>query len=346
MEHSILERGNTSRKGLNSNIAFGRIVSVDVTNHLCAVSTFMGSGQMDDNFIPACQWINGDTHPDGDESGTIPRPGSYGLVFYVDGEPFIFGFWRPLNDTGSAAGNSEPLNQGDRILKTIGGNLIILRAHGEIQIQATYTCRTIYFPDSNIINTLCRNYEFACDGGSINWHNYDANNDTYFIQEFRDNIARTNVVIEERGLIEDGSPIISRTTIGAGTSDNFADSPVYQQIIQNTGEIDTFINPPGGNGYHANITPDGTGTFEFGFGVTITIGSDGQIDIKTTGPVNVQAGGEVNVQAGGAATIQADTITLQGGEGEALGVLLADYTLSDFTGLPLAPSSDTVSATT
>src|ERR1035437_2735170 len=141
MDRTLYESSNATRRSQNTGIAFAQIIDVFPETRLCKVRTFMGTGAQDDNYIDECQWINQDGHPDGDESTTIPRTGSYGIVFYVAGVPFIHGFFNPLTLAGSAsipADNKEQgLNEGDRVIKTLGGNKILLRAHGEIEIQST-----------------------------------------------------------------------------------------------------------------------------------------------------------------------------------------------------------------
>lgn len=387
MDKSLYERHNNTRQSQQTGIAFGRITKVYPEKRLCEVKTFMGTGQQDDNAIPYCQWINMDAHPDGDESTNIPRVNSYGLVFFVGGEPFIFGFFSPLTGTGSASvqtDDKEELNEGDRVLKTVGRNKIILRAHGEIQIQSTDTCRTLYFPDRHIINTLCRNYEFATDGGTINWENVEDSGDTLYRAEYRDNIERTNVIIEERGLVDE--EIISRTVIGPG-SDSGVALPVWSRTIKNTGETELFIRVSGAStGHKLTITPDGTTKVEIGGKASLEIKSSGEttmdvgpgnavlnikptgettfttqdkvnvtakgavalttestLNVKTSGKTAFDVGGDFSVKASGKGTFKANQIDIDGG-GNLEQVLTTPNTVSQFTGLPLAPGSNTVKA--
>lgn len=282
MDKSIYESQNSDRQSIANAIAFGRITRVFPETRSCEVKTFFGKGAADDNHIPNCQWINLDGHPDGDESAVIPRVNSYGFVFYIDGEPFFFGFFRPLSITGSAETGSilEPLNEGDRVIKTVGKNRIIMRAHGEIQIESTRTCRSIYFPDRNLINTLCRNYEFRTDGGTIDWKN-DGSDNTLSRQEWRDTLNRTNIIVEEKGLVS--GEILWREQIGLGGTNLTPSSIVYTRTVKNTGETELFIRAPNASsGHNLKILPDGQ--------TDLNIADKTSVQIKPTGEVTLDVG--------------------------------------------------------
>lgn len=381
MTKSLYEKDHPTRQQTQSGICFGRITQVYPEERMVEVKTFGGHGAIDDNHIPKCQWINMDSSPDGDESTSLPRTNSYGLVFFIGGEPFIFGFFSPLTGTGSAqlGDVKEEVNEGDKVLKTIGGNRIIMRAHGEIQIESTSTCRTILFPDRNIINTLCRNYEFRTDGGTVDWVNI-GNKKTLYRRELRDTLSRNHVIIEERGNV-DGT-IISRTIIGSGATGGGVNQPVYEKTLRNTGELDLFIHAAGADkGHKFNIKPsgatsldvagkatvtigaDGTTTVDVGPGkATLTISSDGKVtlnsksdvSVKATGKVDIDAGGALkakaggtcNIEAGGKVTVKGAGIDLDGGGGANGGVLVFPNAISPFNGLPIQAASATVKAST
>lgn len=376
--NSIYEKSHPHRQQSHNAICFGRITQVFPEERMVEVKTFGGNGVVDDNHIPKCQWINMDGNPDGDESTSLPRVNSYGLVFFIGGEPFIFGFFSPLTGKGSAQLGEvkEEVNEGDKIFKTIGGNRIVLRAHGEIEIQSTDTCRTIYFPDRNMINTLCRNYEFRTDGGTVDWVNL-GNRKTLYRRELRDSLSRTNIIIEERGSV-DGA-IISRTTLGAGSADGIT-QPVYQKTLQNTGALELFIRTPGASsGHKLNIAPSGATTLDIAGKAKVSIGADGStrldvgpgnavltispdgkvsleaksdVSVKSSGKVSLEAKGDLtaktdgaaNIEASGKATIKAGGIDLDGGGGANGGVLVFPNAISDFTGLPIQAASGTVKA--
>lgn len=369
-EDSIYEKQRRS-----DGIAMGRITRVFPETRLCEVKTFLGSGDTDDNHIPDCEWINLDAHPDGDESGVIPRAGAFGLVFFVSGEPFIFGFFNPLTGTGSAETGTEkePLNEGDRVLKTIGGNRIIMRAHGEIQIESTKTCRTIYFPDRNIINTLCRNYEFRTDGGTIDWVNLDDNaNHTFFRKEYRDAISRDNVIVVENGFIDSGE-FISRTEIGIGSANGGTEAPIWTRTIKPDGETVLFIRASGAAAGHKttikpsgetevniadkttlkilptgettldvgpgkatiNIKPDGTVSMDFKGSTTIKSTKDMTLD--TSANLNAKVGGNLDAKITGLATIDCAKATVKAISNVVKGGAVTDNALNNdpITGIPL-----------
>ncbi|NDC22541.1 MAG: hypothetical protein EBZ49_00200 [Proteobacteria bacterium] len=322
---------------------------------------------MDDNHIPECRWLSTDASPQGDESGTIPRINSYCVVGYIESEPFIIGFWNPTDKTGSANVGEvkEELNEGDKIIKTIGKNKIILRAHGEIQIQSTDTNRTVYFPDQHLINTLCRNYEFRTDGGTIDWHNINEDDETYFKEEFRDNISRSNLVIEERGKV-DGT-IVSRTTVGAGdNSSPSINQPVYTETTKSTGETELFIRAPGASsGHKYTILPSGTTKLNIADKTTVTIDQSGEttIDIgpgkatlnikpngdttyttsgkittTATGNVALTTSGNLNVTSSGPTKIKAATISLNGSSSGITTKNSHMGVIDLITGVPVNPS--------
>lgn len=317
MDHSLYEKANRTRESQASGICFGRITRVYPEQRMCEVKTFMGQGVQDDNSIPHCQWINMDAHPDGDESTIIPRVNSYGLVFFIQGQPFIFGFFSPLTGTGNpgtipSAGietdDKEQLNEGDRVLKTIGRNKIILRAHGEVEIHSTDVCRTIYFPDRHIINTMCRNYEFRTDGGTHDWINIEDTGNTISSKEYRTDIKRSNVIIEEKGYVT--GEIISRTSIGAGTDDGIS-QPVWSRTILRTGETEFFIRAAGATvGHKLTVKPDGTTLLEIAGKTTAEIKASGETTL------NVGPGKAIlNITPAGAVTLTAEdkvTVTAKG----------------------------------
>lgn len=291
-------------------------------DRMVEVKTFLGRGQRNDNHIPKCQWINLDAHPDGDSTAVIPRVNSYCMVFYVDGEPFCFGFFSPLTDTGTAftGEEAEDLNEGDRVFKTIGGNKIILRAHGEIQIESNATCRTIYFPDNSLINTVCKNLEVLTDGGTIEWNNVDDQNNTYYKAEYRDNVSRANIIIVERG--EVGGGLISSYAVGVGSKDGGLASTTYKQTIKKDGSMEFEV---GTKGLHVTATPDGT--------TAITSG---------TTKINIAPGGAVTIETAGKLAIKAKDVEVDGGSGPLEKALTTPSAISDFTGLPIQQGSSSV----
>jgi hypothetical protein len=266
--------------------------------------------------IPKCQWISTDANPDGDESSAIPRINSYGILAFIDGEPFILGFFKPLNPSGTAANGEdlEELNEGDRVIKTVGRNKVILRSSGEIQIESTRTCRTIMFPERHVINTLCRNYEFRTDGGTIDWIHIDENQetkDTVLREEIRDDINRTNIILTESGKTARGSDVMYRRQFGKGVNGDDIEAVVNTTEIKNTGETDVFIRAANATaGHKLNVKPSGE--------TTLNIGDRMSANVKPTGETTLDVGpgkAKVNIKPSGETTIDVgpgkSTITIK-----------------------------------
>ena len=304
---SILERGNNHREQTQTGLCFGRITRVYPEQRMCEVKTFGADGIHGDNHIGRCQWLSSDANPDGDESTVIPRLNAYCVVGFINGEPFIIGFFKPLNDTGHANitdGVEEEINEGDKSTTTIGGNKVILRASGEIQIESTSTCKTVYFPKGHLINHLCRNYEFATDGGTVEWVQYDSGLNTLETvkrTEIRDDSKRSNIIFTEAGTIIKGNPLIYSRQIGKGVEGIEIEDVVHTTEIKNTGETDVFIRAAGNdNGHKLNIKPSGETTLDIcGKSVTKMLPTgDTSIDVNGKANVSIKADGTTTISVG------------------------------------------------
>ena len=172
---SGLENSSGQNTSMTSGVALGRIVSVDAKKRFCRVKTFFGDAHLVDKDIPVCQWLSLDANPEGDESTSIPRVNSTGLVFFVAGEAFIWGYFKATTkDKGATTGKEQSnLNEGDKIIATVAGNKIILKANGVVEIQSKETLRTIYFPKEGLLAHLCEAYDIRTDGGSMTWRTTD-----------------------------------------------------------------------------------------------------------------------------------------------------------------------------
>ncbi len=216
MKHSAYEKSGNIKQGQTNGICLGAIASVDVDTRLCRVKTFFGPPELLDLDLKDVQWVNVDGNADGDESGSIPREGAMGLVFFIEGSPFIFGFIKPLNaDKGAVTGKESVsrLVRGDKIISTKNGNYITIRTNGSIEIQSRESCKTVYIPTESRIQEVCRNFNFKTSGGFIRWEEEGLTN-TIFNQEFRRDLLRSFVVLEERGAL--GGSTIYRTSMGPG----------------------------------------------------------------------------------------------------------------------------------
>ena len=312
MEDSLYEGNNSQRQNQDSQFCLGRIVGVSPERRVCTVKTFMGNRTTEDNHIPECQWLSLDGHPDGDESTIVPRVNSLCLVFFVAGEPFVFGFWMPQTSDGSAYNtddeytNKEVLGEGDKIYKTAAGNKIIIRASGEIEIHSTSTCRTIYMPGRNLINTLCRNFEHESDGGVIRWYNEESRGATLFQQIFRENFNAKNngMVIEERGKV--GGEVIFRTELGLAEDQYDLGQIYYTKTIKKNGETELFIREAGSQyGYYRKTETSGRTTINIGNRFKQTIEPTGEFSLNVNEKYNmfIKPTGEVGVTINGKASL-------------------------------------------
>lgn len=363
---SILEKGNRFKDDVASGICYGRITKVYPEERMCEVKVFGRPGMQSDTSIPKCQWISADANPDGDESSTIPRINSYGLVAYVDGEAFILGFFRPLNAKGTAnvAGDQEELNEGDKVIKTVGKNKIILRASGEIQVESTRTCRTIWFPERHLLNVLCRNYEFRTDGGTVDWTHIDENSettDTVKREEVRDNINRSNIVLTETGTVQRGSPTIYRRQFGQGVDGDDITAVVHTTEIKNTGETDIFVRAPNQEeGFKANIKPSSETTVNIAGKVKLNIQPTGETDLNVNDKANIhispsgetlidvgpgkstilmKASGEIEVTTSTKVKVTSPKVELNGAA-SGITTMNSHQGVVDFiTGVPITPST-------
>jgi len=315
---SLYERKHMSRREQSSGSCFGVISQVFPAKRLCAVRTFGGTGSLDDQYIPQCQWISLDANPQGDEATTIPRKGSTGIVQFIDGEPFIFGYFRALNkQEGAVAGNEYSGVEGDKITTTIAGNKIIVKRNGMILIECKETLKSIWLPSKSTLIDIMKNWTVNTDGGSFNWTNNDGS--TLWNAEYWTSPARYAALQEQKGAA--GGTIISRTSVGPA----FPGVPgvaaaVYEHTIAITGETSLKVSPMGGaGGVSAKISPTGAITISTGLApmtqfslevtplgdTTIDVNKQAQFTIDKLGAVKVRNnGGSVDLSIGGDITMK------------------------------------------
>lgn len=286
-EKSIYEKDHPSRTAQNNVICFGRVHSVDPSRRMCSVKTFFATHpSVNDLFIRNCQWLNMDCNPAGDEAAAVPRRGSIGMVVFVQGEPFIFGYFRGLNKKGQALTGKEKatLTEGDKILSTQAGNYVLIKANGAIEIKSKETLKTLYFPTNSLLQHLVRNYEMKADGGTIDWKS-DKTGSTKYSAKYRKDLIESFIVLEERGSV-DGN-VMMRTLVGPGIGKGAVS--VYKHEVDLTGESRLTIGPPGVDAFKATI--DATGL--------VNVETIGDVNVKSTlGAINIAATAQdVNVQA-------------------------------------------------
>lgn len=309
--------------------AMCRIYEVFPEKRTCSIKTYGSDPKTSSQDYKDVQWLSPYSSPDGDEVSYVPALDSQALCVFMMGVPWIVGYFNPITvdddativdqeDEGvepaaaSAAQNKEKINSGDFIFRTAGKCRILLRRGGEIEIESTKLCRTTYFPAQNRINELSQNYEFRTDGGTIDWVHIDPQSDkTVCNTEWRDDVDRTNIVIDQKGTIEVGSRLIHRFAIGPGDRPGVGEdegtefNPVfiretyndgatvfsinqlkYTEVIQADGESTWGIN---GFSYFKNIKPNGQ--------ATVNINNKFQTVILPSGELTLDVGIETAKEA-------------------------------------------------
>ena len=295
-EDSIYETGHPRRMQQDAAIAFGRVVATNVSKRMVTVKTFLGKGATDDNHVE-CQWLNIDANPDGDESTSIPRTNTMGLVFYVNGETFFFGGFKALNALGQAVTGDESdtaLLEGDKIISTNAGNRITVKASRLIEIFATEGLRRVYSPGDDRILDFCANWQIKTNGGSILWENSGAPlNQTLWSAEYAANINRTTVVYDQIGNVS--STVAYQRDVGTAFPGLRGVSvPFFTESIGIDGTYDRAIGPFGG-AFTQTIGPDGSIEIS-NLTTSISVSPLGDVAVENAiGTFTLSAGGDFNL---------------------------------------------------
>jgi hypothetical protein len=243
---SILETSQDGAALNQDGIALARITYVDKDKRLCSVKTFAGPRHLDNLTKTNVPWLYTDTNPEGDEMGAIPREGSMCFLFCVGGQYYVGMFFKPNSDKlGSVTGNEQTdLLPGDKIISTIGGARVVVRANAVVELFSTDTLRTIYFPRGGILSTLCEAYQFKGDGGYITWKSINRLNETLYQQEYRRDVLRTSILVEERGAVD--ATTLHRVRVGPGIPGvQGVDIPLFEQTIDILGNRTTALGLSG-----------------------------------------------------------------------------------------------------
>jgi hypothetical protein len=286
IDKSIAECTHPTRMQQSSNIALGSIIDVDVKTRTCTVATITGMGSIFDNYIRGCQWLCQDANPEGDESGSIPRRGSWGIVYFVDGQAFIGGYSKPLGDKGTTLRGNESttLNEGDKIISTLAGNQLTVKINGRIELYSTPGLSRNLIPTNNKIVDLCSAYDFKAAGGIISWSPSTALT-TLWRAEYYNTTNRLFLVEEKKGFVS--SDLMYKRAVGPAVQGvpQGTKTPVYVQTIGMSGETITEIHPPlpegSPSGYKSTIGPDGS--IEILAGVAQTV----KVNVGATGSVEM-----------------------------------------------------------
>lgn len=82
--------------------------------------------------------------------------------------------WQPPRDKeGGHTSGRDTMNPGDICVATKGGNKVLLRANGLVEIGSTALSKTVYIPTSNGIHHLCNNYQIDATGGFMRWQAHE-----------------------------------------------------------------------------------------------------------------------------------------------------------------------------
>lgn len=302
-DHSPYEKTHPVRREQSANIAIGRIIDVNISKRTCTVGTFSGNGSIFDQFIEECQWLCPDVNPEGDEMGAIPRKGSYGIVFFVDGQAFIGNYFKPLGNKGTTLRGNEAatLNEGDKIISTLAGNRLTVKRSGLIELFVSDSLRRLMLPTAGQIIDQCSSYNFKCDGGFHDWR-ADKLLNTLWKSEYYSHVSRAFVIEEKRGYVT-GS-VLFRQTIGPGVPGIPGSKlPVYTKNIEVTGKTTTTVSPPLAEGspagYKSTINPDGSVEVLAGAAQTVkaTVGADGatELNINKLCKINISPTGALSL---------------------------------------------------
>jgi len=164
----------------------GMVVSVDRLKWTCKVKTDFHSNPVDAEIMPV--YMGGA----GNGLFYLPEVGSHVYLAYpshkkmpiiiggsvlpdetVDGDGSIDDDGKLKEDGESPSpsflGNRPVLNEGDIMMSSEGGNFLIMREGGVVEIGSSQVARRYYVPISNFIRDFCSTYEMNAAGGQMSW---------------------------------------------------------------------------------------------------------------------------------------------------------------------------------
>jgi phage gp45-like len=328
----------SSFNNLGGKTCFGRITSVNSTARTVSCKTIGLVGATDDQYLHNVKILHLAWHPEGDEETYIPRIGAYGVILFINSEPYIVGYYPLSNSEGEdQRSNFEALQPGDKVIKTVGGNKITLRSGGVVQVESTLGCRTYWIPSQELINTVCRNLEIEPAGGYMHWKLDPDTNDTLMKFVAYNNLEVSTVIQAEIGAASDGESVVD-FAVGDPDEDLAIAERRMQMQVKPDGTTHFEIGP---TNLTLDIDPDGTtslnvgpdkmtldiaadGTTEINIGVgkiLLTMNPDGTLELTTedsitvtckkdltatiSGKCNIHTDGDTTIDAGGKVTVNA-----------------------------------------
>ena len=302
---------------------FFSVVAVHKDQRTCDIKTFGSDAAINTGTYHNVQWLSPFTGINGEDFGGLPVEKSIGVCMFLDGVPWILGFFNSLTTSdeaespdaedegveqvgGSAAYNKEILNPGDMLLRNASGCRIALRAGGEIEIEATKVCKRMHLPTQNRISDLCQNYEILTDAGTLEWgHPTPDSEQVRHFQSYKDTIRGNNIILEEKGTIPEDPDIIWRVRIGTPasfdsdlTSMSSIKSPVFIKSVYKNGAVDYSVNK---NAVTKYVGADGHTLFGVGgYNYFHEIRPSGEMVLNVSNKFNLLIGadGWVSMEAG------------------------------------------------
>lgn len=300
----------------------GVITDVDVANRSCRVKTIGLKGRTDDLELSDVQFISMcvPTSEYGAEDTVIPVVGAMCVLTFINNQPYITGYYRPVkttDDLNRVPDERDPtqyeeslINTGDRIIKNIGKNKIILRSGGSVEIESNPLCRTYWLPSDLKVSTVCNMHQLEVAGGFTFWGKLPSRNKSVSHSFIYDAPTPTNALDLQIGTPEDDTQFIT-ATLG--------------QVDQNTYTIPLPT-------FSLNVAPDGTTQLVVGTEdkkTTVVIdGAAGGVSVDTQGAVSVKSAKEITIEGSGGAKAKLAEGKIALGSSAAELCALLDETLS------------------
>jgi phage baseplate assembly protein gpV len=335
------------RKSTQEKIELGRITEVDVPTRTCRVKT----AHKDYRNV---QWLalSASSTGEGDEDTFIPRPGQYCIILLVDGEPYIGGFYRPTAipaEEADVKAKEDPehdeealINPGDRIIRTMAGNKLILRSGGTVELHSTGLCRSIWSPSGNTLTDICGQYELETEAGFVYAERDDDTDDTVYGFFMYDSLTPKNAVDFQAGKTDNDSylyqlklgPVDPATLtmtpsflLGIGSNGDIT----LNSLASSVAKVDMKVEASTGNitqKLEGTVTQEITGDLvqkikgklnqEVTGDATQTV--SGNLKADVTGNVNVDAKGDIQLKeaGGGELKLSKGQVALGASAGELL----------------------------
>lgn len=286
-----------TQDNLNGYVALGRITFVDPKTRRARVKTIGLKGKTDDLDLYNVQWISMANGTDGSDDTYIPIAGQYGVIIFINSEPYILGYFQPMPESSASAEDppgKEPLLPGDKIIGTRGGNKIILRSGGSVEIQSTEICRILLLPSRNLLTAICQEMEIEADGGSLYWLRDRTSNATTMTLYAYDNLSPTRAVSLEVGSAESGAVLdLQMGSLDPDTLD--IATKLFQLSVQPTGDTALYVTDKA----QLSIAATGDTSLTINGKVTIAVTAEsGDVSITTAGKIIHTPTGNFEVNSG------------------------------------------------